>query len=246
MFIFSIISYPLAILLFITGWRKTVIQTNIHILKLNQPFSFLKFYHNIAMDLIISLTNYTPFPTQIHSQDLLQSLKSGGILLTAHLGNFEQLGKTLLENNIPICATHKPLKNKFWNKILSSIRKRKKYTLNTPTPKNIILTLKTNKLFTLLNDQHDPNQDTPTIHNSLPYFISNLPIRLSHHTNPGNIYFAILLRQNSSFQLYIHNFQQNKNINIQYLEFCRKYGNSNPHQWYNLSHRIFKRTHSYL
>ena len=87
---------------------------------------------------------------------VLEKMRSGGIFLTAHYGNYEAMGPWLCRLGIPLVASYIPVKPKWLNNILErKIRSvdGRSYSVDARTPRDFIRILNDGKLFCLLSDQ---------------------------------------------------------------------------------------------
>lgn len=87
---------------------------------------------------------------------VLEKMRSGGIFLTAHYGNYEAMGPWLCRLGIPLVASYIPVKPKWLNNILE--RKIRavdglSYSVDARTPRDFLRILNDGKLFCLLADQ---------------------------------------------------------------------------------------------
>ena len=83
-------------------------------------------------------------------------MRSGGIFLTAHYGNYEAIGPWLCRLGIPLKASYIPLKPSWLNNFVEHrIRSvdGESYAVNARTPRNFLRLLDEGKLFCLLMDQ---------------------------------------------------------------------------------------------
>ena len=87
---------------------------------------------------------------------VLEKMRSGGIFLTAHYGNYEAMGPWLYRLGIPLVASYIPVKPKWLNNILErKIRSvdGRSYSVDARTPRDFLRILNDGKLFCLLSDQ---------------------------------------------------------------------------------------------
>ncbi|MBR6855612.1 MAG: lysophospholipid acyltransferase family protein [Fibrobacter sp.] len=87
---------------------------------------------------------------------VLEKMRSGGIFLTAHYGNYEAMGPWLCRLGIPLVASYIPVKPKWLNNILErKIRAvdGRSYSVDARTPRDFLRILNDGKLFCLLADQ---------------------------------------------------------------------------------------------
>lgn len=87
---------------------------------------------------------------------VLEKMRSGGIFLTAHYGNYEAMGPWLCRLGIPLVASYIPVKPKWLNNILERkirVVDGRSYSVDARTPRDFLRILNDGKLFCLLADQ---------------------------------------------------------------------------------------------
>ena len=109
--------------------------------------------------------DFTAYPCRVDGWDfaldeaaipVLEKMRSGGIFLTAHYGNYEAMGPWLCRLGIPLVASYIPVKPKWLNNILErKIRSvdGRSYSVDARTPRDFIRILNEGNLFCLLSDQ---------------------------------------------------------------------------------------------
>ncbi|MBP5441484.1 MAG: lysophospholipid acyltransferase family protein [Fibrobacter sp.] len=109
--------------------------------------------------------DFTAYPCRVDGWDfaldeatipVLEKMRSGGIFLTAHYGNYEAMGPWLCRLGIPLVASYIPVKPKWLNNILErKIRSvdGRSYSVDARTPRDFLRVLNEGNLFCLLSDQ---------------------------------------------------------------------------------------------
>ena len=109
--------------------------------------------------------DFTAYPCRVDGWDfaldeaaipVLEKMRSGGIFLTAHYGNYEAMGPWLCRLGIPLVASYIPVKPKWLNNILErKIRAvdGRSYSVDARTPRDFLRILNEGNLFCLLADQ---------------------------------------------------------------------------------------------
>ena len=109
--------------------------------------------------------DFTAYPCRVDGWDfaldeaaipVLEKMRSGGIFLTAHYGNYEAMGPWLCRLGIPLVASYIPVKPKWLNNILErKIRSvdGRSYSVDARTPRDFMRVLNEGYLFCLLSDQ---------------------------------------------------------------------------------------------
>ncbi|MBR3070293.1 MAG: lysophospholipid acyltransferase family protein [Fibrobacter sp.] len=184
---------------------------------------------------------------------VLEKMRSGGIFLTAHYGNYEAMGPWLCRLGIPLVASYIPVKPKWLNRILESKIRAvdgRSYSVDAQTPRDFLRILNGGKLFCLLADQDSriPSAIQGTLLGR-PANVNPLPDFLLEHRPQTPVYICwmeevcgvhvlhaveverVPLKNESSVQLSVVNTQFNKWLEQRILE--------NPNLWYSFTHRRF-------
>ncbi|MFA6341279.1 MAG: lysophospholipid acyltransferase family protein [Fibrobacteraceae bacterium] len=189
-----------------SGWKRRVLNAN---LKLIYPMksesetkhlrvALLKNLSKDGADFLSGLTAYKTAPKNISaypnlhagfkmeidpsSKQTLEKMRLGGLMLTAHYGNYEGLGAWLCRLEIPLMASYAPIRPSFLNDYLyNHLRQVDGYHYSTfiQNPRHILNSLDQGNLFCLIADQDyrkgRPSKDTflgqPVCCNPIPAFI---------------------------------------------------------------------------
>ena len=201
--------------------------------------------------------NFTDYPTStqntlfhLHPDSLLalQKAKEGGLLLTAHYGNYEALGAWLSQLGIPLKTSYAPQKPKLLNRILEKLRSTNtnSYSILIKNPKTILSLIQKRKLFCLLADQDYRQKKTPTSLffnqqvqcNPIPNFI------LKHHPQCP-VFFAYI--EETPYQKTLHFSEiSSENFYTHYHQHLEKIIQNSPHHWYGWVHRRFYSSHPFI
>jgi hypothetical protein len=261
------LAWALSRMLYYGGWKKQIIYLHWKILRTfnstketpfqNLPFarSSFSFFRkrllfNLSFDALFVLHNGKSLPLHMNNdtRQTLKKLQKGGLLLCAHLGNFEELGKYLKQNNIPVKASYLPLKTPWANRGLARLRqKRGNYTHNiNGNPRQILTLLKEKKLFALLADQNNRNirkteSNTPLAFlGQVTHFSPLLNFIEKHHSAP--VYLATLIRQNKEYRLELQELENTQNLARHYAKYLEDTILKYPEHWYGITHRSFLST----
>ena len=157
----------------LVGWkRKTVLANAKHV---TMPVDYNVLLKNLtrhASELLFRFGtfkklphDFTAYPCCVDGWDfaldeaaipVLEKMRSGGIFLTAHYGNYEAMGPWLCRLGIPLVASYIPVKPKWLNNILErKIRSvdGRSYSVDARTPRDFMRILNDGNLFCLLSDQ---------------------------------------------------------------------------------------------
>ena len=161
------------VVLRLAGWkRKTVLANAKHVAMPVDYNVLLKNLTRHASELLFRFGtfkklphDFTAYPCRVDGWDfaldeaaipVLEKMRSGGIFLTAHYGNYEAMGPWLCRLGIPLVASYIPVKPKWLNNILErKIRAvdGRSYSVDARTPRDFIRILNEGNLFCLLSDQ---------------------------------------------------------------------------------------------
>lgn len=152
----------------LSGWKKHVLDRNLEYVfpqKISKERKIFRkrLLQNLSSDAVDFLTgNWTYSSTDSRfcvdksSLPVLEKMKKGGFLLTAHFENYEILGPWLVRMEIPLVASYAKLKpewlDKWVHKKYRSVDNIE-YSLFINNPKKILNLLDEGKLFCLLADQ---------------------------------------------------------------------------------------------
>ena len=164
---------------------------------------------------------------------VLEKMRSGGIFLTAHYGNYEAMGPWLCRLGIPLVASYIPMKPKWLNNILErKIRAvdGRSYSVDARTPRDFIRFLNDGKLFCLLSDQ---DSRIPSAicwmeeRGASPKDGSSKKIRELHAIEVGCAQSKIASSTDSCV------------VNSQFNKWLEERIRENPNLWYSFTHRRF-------
>ena len=244
-------------ILLISGWKRKVLFFNLDYIypkiSLHQKRTFRKkLLQNLSFDVADFLTRNCIYSSndkrfQIDSQSIpvLEKMKNGGLMLTAHFGNYEAIGPWLVRLGIPLTASYAKLHpeclNRWVYKHLRSIDNFN-YSHFINNPRDILQFLNEKKLFCLIADQDFRKNrfilgkllKKPVHCNPIPQFILNhrpkLPIFICwiYPQNHKHILFAK--------EIYPQNGQELFEMYHQWLEFQIQIA---PERWYGWLHRRY-------
>lgn len=177
---------------------------------------------------------------------ILSEMQKGGLLLTAHYGNYESMGLWLRRLGIPLIASYLPQRPRFLNHLLLRLRSvdGNPYAQILP-PRAIVRKIRSGSLFCLLADQ-DYRSARPILStflgckvqcNPLPVFLLNnipgLPVYCSyiHHLQNHRILTVVKLNLASPSDLY-----------FEYHRWLETLIGHEPNRWYGWFHRRFYST----
>ena len=211
--------------------------------------------------------DFTAYPCRVDGWDfaldeaaipVLEKMRSGGIFLTAHYGNYEAMGPWLCRLGIPLVASYIPLKPKWLNNILErKIRavNGRSYSVDARTPRDFIRILNEGNLFCLLSDQDSriPSALTGTLlgqpvnENPLPDFLlrhrPQTPVFICWMEERGASPKDESLEHSSSKKVRVLHAVEvggvQSKVNDQFNKWLEERVRENPNLWYSFTHRRF-------
>jgi len=251
-------SFLLARLLILVGWKRRVVHANLFHVRSEFPKQ-LEFYrfkgreqlyrallYNMCREFVYVLLNRPTAKEVIteRAQSLIPRMQEGGLLLTAHIGNWEWMGPWLRKLGVPLIASYSPLKSKTANKWMQKFRNRNgAYTIALSDSAQPLRTLiRNHRLFTFLADQ-----DSRERRNESAEFFSQkvrtspLPSFYSR-TSDAPIFYAWVVR-NASGELVLDAIELTKESLMRgYHTELERSILENPEQYYGWTHRRFLST----
>ena len=217
--------------------------------------------------------DFTAYPCRVDGWDfaldeaafpVLEKMRSGGIFLTAHYGNYEAMGPWLCRLGIPLVASYIPLKPKWLNNILErKIRAvdGRSYSVDARTPRDFIRILNDGNLFCLLSDQDSriPSALSGTLLGQ-PVNVNPLPDFLLKHRPQTPVYICWMEERGASPKdasskkvRVLHAIEvggaQSESVspahsspsvvNDQFNKWLEERIRENPNLWYSFTHRRF-------
>jgi len=244
----------------ISGWKKKVLWENLdyvhpgmsELQKKNFRKKLLKNVSRDAADFItksrIYSQNDSRFEIDPSSIPVLEKMKNGGLMLTAHFGNYEIIGPWLVRMSIPLVASYAHLKPKiFDNWIYSHIRSvdKQNYSLFINNPKDIIKTLDEKKLFCLIADQDYRNSHfIPGMLLGKPVHCNYIPQFILNHRPDTPIYICWLSSQKEKRILHAQEITATDGGKIfdKYHIWLENQIKNSPEEWYGWVHRRYLST----
>ena len=215
--------------------------------------------------------DFTAYPCRVDGWDfaldeaaipVLEKMRSGGIFLTAHYGNYEAMGPWLCRLGIPLVASYIPVKPKWLNNILErKIRAvdGRSYSVDARTPRDFMRILKEGNLFCLLSDQDSriPSALSGTLLGQ-PVNVNPLPDFLLKHRPQTPVFICWMEERCASpkgastkkvrvlhaievvgAQSQIASSTESCVVNSQFNKWLEQRVRENPNLWYSFTHRRF-------
>lgn len=234
----------IAFVLILVNWKKNIIRVNWNYTQQQGDFKqfYIKLCRHTAFSLLDFLFNYSNVQYSSRALEIIPKLSKGGILVTAHLGNWEILGKSLAKAGVPILAAYKPLHSKLLDRLLKHLRNKPiEYVFPLDGSIESLRKLYASKhLVTILVDQEERNPIKA--HSSL--FLS----RVVHSSRIPNsisknrpVYYASAIYQDQ-FTLLIDIQKMDTFDYDLYHTFLEKDIHQHIDQWIGWTHRRFLKT----
>ncbi len=189
---------------------------------------------------------------------VLEKMRSGGIFLTAHYGNYEAMGPWLCRLGIPLVASYIPVKPKWLNNILErKIRSvdGRSYSVDARTPRDFIRILNEGNLFCLLSDQDSriPSALSGTLLGQ-PVNVNPLPDFLLKHRPQTPVFICWMEERGASPKCASPKDASSKKVRVLHAievggaqsKVVEKFNKwleericENPNLWYSFTHRRF-------
>ena len=258
----------LSFMLFNAGWKKRTVNANLDYVHVDDITDKEIFYRQLiknlahhASDIVFKFGSFKKLPHEIvqypsqmdgtnyqiapGSDSVLEKMRSGGIFLTAHYGNYEAMGPWLCRLGIPLKASYIPLKPKWLNRIVENKIRAvdgKTYSVHARTPREFLQALKSQNLFCLLMDQ-DSRIPSAADGNFLgkPVHVNPLPEFLLRH-EPGTPVFICWIEEDSHCKTLHAEEICSKNVNDSFNRWLETRIHENPALWYGWTHRRFYST----
>ena len=274
----AIFAWGAYVVLRLAGWkRKTVMANAKHVAS---PVNYDELLFNLTRhvgELLFCFGtfkklphDFTAYPCRVDGWDfaldeaaipVLEKMRSGGIFLTAHYGNYEAMGPWLCRLGIPLVASYIPVKPKWLNNILErKIRAvdGRSYSVDARTPRDFLRILNDGKLFCLLSDQDSriPSAIDGTLLGQ-PANVNPLPDFLLTH-RPQTPVFICWMEEICGIRV-LHAIEvegpqvasparlaspapspsQSSVVNSQFNKWLEERICENPNLWYSFTHRRF-------
>lgn len=258
----------LSFMLFNAGWKKRTVNANLDYVHVDDITDKEIFYRQLiknlahhASDIVFKFGSFKKLPHEIvqypsqmdgtnyliapGSDSVLEKMRSGGIFLTAHYGNYEAMGPWLCRLGIPLKASYIPLKPKWLNRIVENRVRAvdgKTYSVHARTPREFLQALKSQNLFCLLMDQ-DSRIPSAADGNFLgkPVHVNPLPEFLLRHC-PQTPVFICWIEEDSHCKTLHAEEICSKNVNDSFNQWLETRIHENPALWYGWTHRRFYST----
>lgn len=244
------------------GWKRKVILCNMRHLSLAHSAPFATdavFYERVLRHLLQELifflfpTQHTPQICTPRFQSLLPQLRQGGLILTAHYGNWEWMGPWLVRLGIPLMANYTPPKNPLAHTLLRYLRGRYgNYTFPLAKhPFRMRHLLRNGSALTLLLDQdHRRSDAVPSRMLNTPLHCNPIPLRI-HALFPHTPIYIAWVERNTTGELVLDAFSlppvaDPLDIYTAYHDWLGERIQQYPERWVGLTHRRFSSTNPYL
>ncbi len=237
----------IGLLLYISGWKRSVIKKNTALVGLKR-FPLLLFYLAITEGFLGFLLGRRPKTVALRPTDhkKLKALDArGGFMLSAHFHDFEGLG-ALLSHQLPrFRAVVLPMKHPLANRWLQWMRRRRGVRrFNLASPRAYFKWRKDGGILGMMLDQHHPSSKSISRFFGQPVHMNPL-FAISFRVHPGPVLFALPLPGQGLRILSLSSGTQHSPHSA--VTILRRYNRiletaiaAHPLSWYGWTHRRFK------
>ena len=206
-----------------------------------------EFIHICKMDKN-QLANFVSIDEQT-SQNIenLRASSKGGIIFSAHYGNWEIGPKILMQNGLKVKTIYRPLNNPYAENLTAKIRNVEMIAKGSAGNREIINAIKNNEFVIIMADQKITDGEPIKFFNRdaiTSTSIAKIAMKYNVPIIPGYI---SRIEKNFKFKLTIEkpltinltsNFGENiKNITLQINQIVEKWIRKSPHQWFWVHNR---------
>lgn len=244
-----ILAFPLALVLYIGGWKKRVLRENGRRCGLNPPFFRLRICAHAALD-FIRLTHARYGQTvRIRPQDKnkLKKLKSTpSLYLTAHFHHWELMGAWMTAQGIRLLSAARPMSNPLAQRLLMGMRSRLGLAINSDhLPRRALRHLEQGGCFGMLWDQRAPHSPIRADFFGQTLGVDPLPLFLLRH-RPVAVWFGAILPDGTLRLLLLAAPTSSPAHALPPTRLARRYHRvlevlirKHPTWWYGMAHRRF-------
>lgn len=180
------------------------------------------------------------------SMDILEKMKKGGLMLTAHFGDYEAMGPWLCQLGIPLAASYSKIKPALLNTFLeSALRSVNGYSYSTfiRNPKDILKLIDAHNLFCLLADQD--YRKSSAIHTEFlgkPVNCNPIPSFIFRHRPLTPVYICWIDKKLDEYILHARSLTIEKEDDAiqKFNAWLGEKISEDGSKWYGWSHRRFK------
>ncbi len=238
-------------------WKRKVLENNLKIVrpgisKQSQEKFYFHLLENLTKDAADFFTRskiYSPsnphFLVDEKSRSVLKKMKRGGLMLTAHLGNYEALGPWLVRTGIPLVASYAKIRPKILDEWLKNKLRsidNFNYSLFINNPRDILRLLDEGNVFCLLADQdYRKSRFISGKFLGQPVHCNPIPQFILQHRPQTPVYLCWLDSDGDKFTLFAKELssQSGSFVFEQYHNWLEFQIEKNPGKWYGWFHRRF-------
>lgn len=243
-----LLSLPLALLLYIGGWKKAVLRSNLECCGFSVPGFRWRFCLHVSLDFLRFLHGKYELPIRVRCRDQikLNKLKShSSLFLTAHFHHWEWMGAWLTRGGVPLLSAARPLKHPGSELFLGRLRERLGVAVvQKNVPRRALLHLDSQGCFALLWDQRVARSDVRApLFAGKDLMLDPLPCFLIRH-RPVPVWFGTLL-PDGTFRLLLLSSSPSRLLSDP-NRLARRYHRvleilirRHPTWWYGMAHRRF-------
>lgn len=240
----NLLTWFFSTILIVFRWKRKIVKANVNFLNFPYPHLYSKLVMNLATEfstwLLRSPRDLITFTPRLES--VLPELRKGGLLMTAHFGNWEMLPPILISQGVPLMASYAPIKPPFLNRLLIKLRSAPKPYVFAfdQNPMALKTHLRNGSLLTFVVDQ-DFRNPRRVISQFMGQDVScnSLPIFVQKHLQGRGSFFCWTKRLSNGV-LQVDGIRLGENLYEDYHRQLELLIHDNPTQWAGWTHRRFK------
>ena len=241
----------------VSGWKKNVLLENLdYVYPEMSIYQKKKFRNELLKNLSHDASEFLTrnwiyskgdlrFSVDEKSVPVLENMKQGGLMLTAHFGNYEAIGPWLVRLGIPLLASYAKLKPKFLDRwVYSRYRSidNYNYSLFINNPREILNILDEKKLFCLVADQDF--RHSHFIRGNLfgkPVHCNPIPVFILKYRPKTPVYICWLKQEEKKKTLFAKEIKLSniEEIYLQFHQWLERIIFLSPERWYGWIHRRY-------
>jgi lauroyl/myristoyl acyltransferase len=244
-----IVAFPLALLLYIGGWKRRILLENAQRCGIRQPFFRLRFCIHAALDFIRLAHGRYGQTIRIRPQDTekLKKLKSApAIYLTAHFHHWEMMGAWMTAQGIALLSAARPMSHPYAQRLLLRMRSRLSLvTVSDRIPRKALHHLEQGGCFGMLWDQRAQDASVRAAFFGQPLGVDPLPLFLLRHRSVA-VWFGTMLPDGTLRLLLLADPSATLSDSPTSTRLARRYHRvlevlirKHPTWWYGMAHRRF-------
>jgi len=244
-----IVAFPLALILYVGGWKRRVLRENVQRCGIRRPFFRLSFCTHVALDFVRLAHGWYGQAIRLRPQDTekLKKLKSNpAVYLTAHFHHWELMGAWMTAQGIRLLSAARPMSHPYAQRLLMRMRSRLGLaTVSERIPRKALLHLEQGGCFGMLWDQRVPSSPIRAAFFGQPLGVDPLPLFFLRHRSVA-VWFGAILPDGTLRLLLLAAPSSSLSQSLAPTRLARRYHRvlevlirKHPTWWYGMAHRRF-------